>query len=59
MTILQALEMPLNNGHFIVCHESDGAVREYDAQGEAVWPYKLDLGSASGRPVMMDMAPES
>lgn len=37
----------LDNGHYLVCHESDGAVREYDENGKVVWTYKLDL---AGRP---------
>jgi len=40
----------LKSGHYLVCHESEGAVKEYDAKGEVVWEYKLDLGGrkASG-----------
>ena len=37
----------LANGHYLVCHEGDGAVREYDGDGKVVWIYKLDL---AGRP---------
>ncbi len=37
----------LANGHYLVCHELDGAVREYDGDGKVVWSYKLDL---AGRP---------
>ena len=37
----------LNNGHYLVCHEGDGKVREYDDAGKVVWSYTLDLG---GRP---------
>ena len=37
----------LDNGHYLVCHEGDGAVREYDGTGKVVWSYKLDL---DGRP---------
>jgi hypothetical protein len=37
----------LDNGHYLVAHESDGAVREYDGDGKVVWTYKLDL---AGRP---------
>ena len=37
----------LANGHYLVCHEGDGAVREYDPNGKVVWEYELDLG---GRP---------
>jgi hypothetical protein len=37
----------LKSGNYLVCHEADGAVREYDDSGKVVWEYKLDLG---GRP---------
>ncbi len=37
----------LANGHYLVCHELDGTVREYDDAGKVVWSYKLDL---AGRP---------
>jgi hypothetical protein len=37
----------LANGHYLVCHEGDGVVREYDGAGKVVWSYALDLG---GRP---------
>jgi PQQ-like domain len=33
----------LANGHYLVCHEGEGAVKEYDAAGKVVWEYKLDL----------------
>jgi PQQ-like domain len=37
----------LANGHYLVCHEGDGVVREYDEAGKVVWSYALDL---NGRP---------
>lgn len=37
----------LANGHYLVCHEGDGVVREYDGDGQIVWSYVLDL---AGRP---------
>jgi hypothetical protein len=37
----------LPDGHYLVCHEADAAVREYDANGKVVWSYRLDL---DGRP---------
>jgi hypothetical protein len=37
----------LDNDHYLVCHEGDGMVREYDEAGKVVWSYKVDLG---GRP---------
>ena len=30
----------LENGHYLVCHENDGCVREYDAGGKVVWEYR-------------------
>src|SRR5204863_5811009 len=31
------------NGHYLVAHESDGFVREYDATGQIVWAYEVPL----------------
>jgi hypothetical protein len=31
------------NGNYLVAHESDGAVREYDAAGKIVWEYEVPL----------------
>jgi hypothetical protein len=45
----------LDNGHYLVCHEGDGAVREYDDTGKVVWEYMLDLG---GRPRSPGHGPE-
>jgi outer membrane protein assembly factor BamB len=33
----------LASGNYLVCHEGDGVVREYDAKGETVWEYKIPL----------------
>jgi hypothetical protein len=33
----------LKNGNYLVCHELDGIVREYDPTGKVVWSYALDL----------------
>jgi outer membrane protein assembly factor BamB len=33
----------LENGHYLVCHEGTGAVREYDSAGKVVWEYALPL----------------
>jgi hypothetical protein len=41
------LARKLDNGHYLVCHEGDGTVREYDEAGNVVWKYALDL---NGRP---------
>jgi hypothetical protein len=45
----------LGNGHYLVCHEADGAVREYDERGQVVWSYRLDL---AGRPRSPGHGPE-
>ena len=45
----------LPNGHYLVCHEADGKVREYDPTGKVVWTYTLDLG---GRPRSPGHGPE-
>jgi hypothetical protein len=45
----------LDNGHYLVCHEVDGVVREYDRTGKVVWSYKLDL---AGRPRAPGHGPE-
>ena len=33
----------LENNHYLVCHEGEGAVREYDAAGKVVWDYEVPL----------------
>ena len=33
----------LPNGNYLVCHEGDGLVREYDAAGKTVWEYEVPL----------------
>ena len=38
------LARKLDTGNYLVCHEADGTVREYDAKGKVVWSYALDLG---------------
>lgn len=45
----------LENGNYLVCHEGDGTVREYDPQGKVVWSYVLDL---NGRPRSPGHGPE-
>ncbi len=45
----------LDSGHYVVCHEADGVVREYDGSGKVVWSYTLDLG---GRPASPGHGPE-
>jgi hypothetical protein len=45
----------LENGHYLVCHEADGMVREYDGDGKVVWSFTLDL---AGRPAAGGHGPE-
>jgi outer membrane protein assembly factor BamB len=45
----------LANGHYLVAHENDGAVREYDENGKVIWTYKLGL---NGRPAHPGHGPE-
>lgn len=33
----------LANGHYLVCQEGDGAVREYDAAGKVVWDFPVPM----------------
>jgi hypothetical protein len=44
------LARKLENGHYLVCHEGDGMVREYDGAGKVVWSYALDLGGRERAP---------
>ena len=44
------LARKLANGHYLVCHEGDGAVREYDANGTVVWEYDVPLFGQKPRP---------
>lgn len=40
----------LPNGHHLVCHERDGAVREYDGAGRVVWEYAVPLFGMEPQP---------
>ena len=44
------LARKLDNGHYLVCHEGDGVVREYDGTGKVVWSYALDLAGRERTP---------
>ncbi len=33
----------LDNGNYLVCHEADGAIREYNDQGHIEWEYEVPL----------------
>jgi hypothetical protein len=41
------LARKLPSGNYLVCHEGDSKVREYDPSGKVGWTYELDL---AGRP---------
>lgn len=45
----------LANGHYLVCHEADATIREYDEAGKVVWSHTLDL---AGRPRSDGHGPE-
>ena len=49
------LARKLASGNYLVCHEKDGAVREYDPSGKLLWTYRLDL---AGRPRSPGHGPE-
>src|SRR5204863_1048132 len=38
----------LANGHYLMAHESDGTVREYDDKGTVVWEYEIPLFGKKG-----------
>jgi hypothetical protein len=40
----------LESGNYLVCHEADGKVREYDRDGKVVWSYALDLAGRRRSP---------
>ena len=37
------LARKLDNGHYLVCHEGDGVIREYDAASAVVWEFPVPL----------------
>ena len=37
------LARKLDSGNYLVAHEADGKVREYDSQGNVVWEYEVPL----------------
>lgn len=37
------LARKIDNGNYLVCHEADGTVREYDSTGKVVWSYEVPL----------------
>ena len=41
------LARKISNGHYLVAHESDGAVREYDASGKIIWAKHNEVQQAN------------
>lgn len=37
------LARKLPNGNYLVCHEGDGKVRQYDGDGDVVWEYEVPM----------------
>jgi outer membrane protein assembly factor BamB len=37
------LARKLETGHYLVCHEGDGFVREYDGNGKVIWEFEVPL----------------
>jgi outer membrane protein assembly factor BamB len=37
------LARKLDSGNYLVCHEGDGVLREYDVNGSVVWEYEVPL----------------
>ncbi len=46
----------LDDGHYLVCHEGDGKVREYDGDGKIVWEYEVPM---FGKPAAEGHGPEA
>jgi PQQ-like domain len=44
------LARQLENGHYLVCHEGDGVVREYDHDGQVTWEYAVPLFGFAPKP---------
>ncbi len=44
------LARKLKSGHYLVCHEGDGAVREYDAASNVIWEYSVPLFDREPKP---------
>jgi outer membrane protein assembly factor BamB len=40
----------LKEGHYLVCHEADGCVREYDEHGTVVWEFEIPLFGKQPQP---------
>ncbi len=40
----------LENGHYLVCHEGDGTLREYDENGHVTWEYEVPMFGEEAKP---------
>jgi outer membrane protein assembly factor BamB len=44
------LARKLPDGHYLVCHEGDGKVREYDETGQVIWEFAVPLFGKEPKP---------
>jgi outer membrane protein assembly factor BamB len=44
------LARKLADGHYLVCHEADGYVREYDGDGKLAWEFEVPLFGQAKKP---------
>jgi hypothetical protein len=44
------LARKLGNSHYLVCHEGDGVVREYDRSGQVAWQYDVPMFGKQAKP---------
>lgn len=40
----------IDNGNYLVCHEGDGTLREYDGQSNVVWEYEVPMFGKQAKP---------
>ena len=48
--MVRPVESGPNAGGYIVCHEGDGKLREYDRKGQVIWTYVMDLNGRERAP---------
>jgi outer membrane protein assembly factor BamB len=44
------LARKLANGNYLVCHEGDGVLREYDGDGKVVWEFEVPMFDKPAKP---------
>jgi len=44
------LARKIDNGNYLVCHEGDGKVREYDSSGQVVWEFEVPMFDQPAKP---------